>query len=193
MNGSGLTKKSGVMSSCIVAGGLLGALACYTLAVAAPADRPETNFDPILSEMKDAVAQTAEDRVRSDRSGDKLRETCLYERLREMLQALETTQVAKVNWEGASARGDAATASGERQRAQEALTLVRRLRNEADRCIGGQELSRLEHGSAVLVTVESNVPTDDPNAGPAESWAVRPPRLDIPGRAAAASPFQVVR
>jgi len=157
-------------------------------ALAASGER-ETDFSPILTEMRSAVAHTADLRTLSDKAGDKVKETCVYERLRGMMQAVESTQVAQVAWESASARGDQEAVKVEVQRAQQALELVRRMRNESDNCVG-KELERSTPGSSrAIVTVESNVRDDDPNAGPSEWWKIRPPRLELPGQAIPASPF----
>ena len=164
------------------AGLFVGALVGGSLALAASGrpDQPTSDFPTVLAEMRSAVASTADIRTRADRGGDRIKETCAYERLRGMMQAVESTQIAQVAWEGAKARGDEAAATAEMQRAQQALELVRRMRAEADNCVGRE----LERGAGIagqtVVTVESNVPDDDPNAGPREGWVIRPPRLDLP-------------
>ncbi len=165
-----------------------GALTLGSLARGA-SDKPDSDFGVILSEMRNAVAQAADLRASADRGGDRIRETCAYERLRGMMQAVDSTQIAQVAWEGDRARGDETAAAAEVTRAQQALELVRRMRNEADQCVGRGTLSRVASNTATTVTVESNVPDDDPNAGPVESWAVRPPRLELSGRPLPASPF----
>lgn len=149
----------------------------------------ETDFSPVLTEIRSAVAHTADLRTMSDKAGDKIKETCVYERLRGMMQAAESTQVSQTAWESAVARNDPEAAKAELARAQQALELVRRMRNEADNCVG-KELERAAPGSSrTTVTVESNVRADDPLAGPVEWWKVRPARLELPGRPIPASPF----
>ena len=191
MKGSGTTRttQASRTRAWLVAGGL----ACSLIGLGALAhgagDKPESEFGAILSEMRNAVAQTADLRAQADRGGDRIRETCAYERLRGMMQAVDSTQIAQVAWEGDKARGDEAAASVDLGRGQQALELVRRMRNEADQCVGGTELSRVASNGLTTVSVESNVPDDDPNAGPHESWAVSPPRLELTDRALAASPF----
>jgi hypothetical protein len=169
------------MRAWMMAGLACGFLALFSLGPRAfgASDKPDSEFGGILSEMRSAVALTADLRAQADRSGDKIRETCAYERLRGMMQAVDSTQIAQVAWEGAKARGDEAGAAAEVARAQQALDLVRRMRNEADQCVGGRELTRVAGNTATSVTVETNVADDDPNAGPVEAWAVPPPRLEL--------------
>ena len=175
---------TGLSVSALIGGGL---------ALAADTPPPESDFGSVLSEMRSAVAHTSDLRTRADHGGDRIKETCVYERLRGMMQAVDSAQVAETEWEGAMARGDQAGSNAEIQRAQEALTLVRQMRNEADNCIGKElALSSVANG-ATVVTVESNVREDDPNAGPVESWTVRPPRLELPEPVIAASPFTSVQ
>ncbi len=73
---------------------------------AAPEKPPEKplDFASVLAEMRSAVSQVSTLRQRADKSGDKLKEACLYERLRAMAQAVDSAQVAQVAWEGAVAR-----------------------------------------------------------------------------------------
>lgn len=171
----------------------LSAAALGSLARGAASAPPVTDFGAIVAEMSSAVGHVDEIQKRADRVGDRILGTCAYERLRSMMQAVDSTQIAKVAWEGATARGDAAAATRELGRAQEALALVRSLRNEADNC-AGRELSRSTAGNTnTVVTVESTVPDDDPNAGPYENWAIRPPRLELATTGLsplAASPFR---
>lgn len=157
----------------------VGAVAGGSLARGASPEPQSGDFGAILAEMSSAVGHVDEIQKRAERVGDRILMTCAYERLRNMMQAVDSAQVAKVAWEGATARGDAAAAKKELTQAQESLALVRSMRNEADNC-GGRELSRASGGNAsVIVTVESSVPDDDPNAGPHENWAIRPPRLEL--------------
>lgn len=166
----------------------LAGLGYGPIALGAAGDR-DNDFSPILTEMRSAVAHTSDMRALSDKAGDKIRETCVYERLRGMMQAVESTQVSQTAWESAMARGDQEAAKAELGRAQQALELVRRMRNEADNCVG-KELERSAPGSSkTIVTVETNVREDDALAGPMEWWKVRPARLELPGRPVPASPF----
>lgn len=173
--------------------GLAGMLLWGSVSLASDRDKPSGDFSTILGEMTSAVGHVDDIQKRADRIGDRILVTCAYERLRNMMQAVDTTQIARVNWEGAQARGDAAGAARELTRAQDALRLVRNLRNEADNCVG-RELGRFSastDSTKTLVTVESNVDDDDPNAGPSENWAIRPPRLELAvgARPLPASPF----
>lgn len=182
MNGSRL--RSWILAGCLSAGAFFlgGSL------IVRAAERNESDFAGILAEMRNAVAHTSDMRTRADRTGDRVKETCAYERLRGMMQSVESTQIAQVAWEGAKARGDEAAAAQELQRAQQALELVRRMRNEADNCIG-RELATVSNSGTTTVTVESTVRDDDPNAGPPQSWVIAPPALNIPDRPLPASPF----
>lgn len=176
-----------------VAGGILAAaLAIGPVAMGAGSDgRSESaEFGPVLSEMRSAVAHTSDLRTLSDKAGDKIKETCVYERLRGMMQAVSSAEVAQVAWESALARNDGEAAKAEVGRAQQALELVRKMRNEADNCVGKElEKGSSATGSKTIVTVESTVREDDPYAGPKEFWKVRPAVLDLPGRPIPASPF----
>jgi hypothetical protein len=159
---------------------------------AVAAERTAGDFPAILGEMRNAVAHASDIRAQSDRGGDAIKARCAYEVLRGMMQAVDSTQVSQVAWESARARGDEAAAQAEVARAASALELVRRMRNEADNCVG-RDAARAG-GAAVTgvttVTVESTVRDDDPNAGPVEAWAIRPPRLELPVDALPASPFR---
>lgn len=178
----------------LAAGLAVGAVAAGSLARGASPDPQTSDFGAILAEMSSAVGHVDEIQKRAERVGDRILTTCAYERLRNMMQAVDSAQVAKVAWEGATARGDAAAAKKELTQAQESLALVRSMRNEADNC-GGRELSRVSSAggnTSVIVTVESSVPDDDPNAGPYENWAIRPARLELATTGlspSAASPF----
>lgn len=161
-------------------------------AIALGAAEPTGDIQVILGEMRSAVGHTSEIRAQADRGGDPIKARCAYDSLRGILAATSSAEVAQVAWESARARGDEAAAQVEVQKAQTALDLVRRLRNEADNCVG-RELARGEVAAsgATTVTVESNVRDDDPNAGPAEAWTLRPTRLELPASALPASPFRV--
>ncbi|MCS6912402.1 MAG: hypothetical protein RMK29_07775 [Myxococcales bacterium] len=174
-----------------VAAGLLGGAVWGALASGAGRGGGG-DFAAILAEMRSGVAHTAELRAQAERGGDRVKSTCVYDALRGMMQAVSSAEVAQVAWESARARGDEAAAAAELERAQRALELLRRLRAQGDSCVG-RELARPEVGTpgTTTVTVETTVRDDDPHAGPAESWAIRPPRLDLPGRAVPASPFRV--
>jgi hypothetical protein len=175
----------------IAAGACASALLAGAVALGA-AERATGDFAVIVGEMRNAVAHASEIRAQAERGGDPIKGRCAYESLRGMMTAVDSTEVAQVAWESAKARGDEAAALAELQRAQGALELVRKMRNDSDNCVG-RELAR---GGApgvagtTTVTVESTVRDDDPNAGPVESWAIRPARLELPASALPASPFR---
>ena len=174
----------------IAAGVCAGALFAGAVALGA-GERAGGDFPAILGEMRNAVAHAAEVRAVADRGGDAIKGRCAYESLRGMMTAVDSTEVAQVAWESAKARGDEAAAQAEIVRAQGALDLVRRMRNDADTCVG-REIAKEGPGvaGATTVTVETTVRDDDPNAGPVESWAIRPARLELPASALPASPFR---
>lgn len=175
----------------IIAGALLAGVFTFgPVALGANGERSDNDFGVIMGEMRSALSHTSDLRSLANRGGDRLKETCVYERLRVLSQAVAAAEVAQVSHEGAVARGDQAAAAEEMERGQRALEIVRRMRNESDNCVG-RELERTGPGSSrTIVTVETNVPADEPGAGPAEYQPVRPARLDLPGsRPVPASPF----
>src|SRR5579884_2546331 len=131
-DGSRRLRRFATLAASLSLGAALGGT--LTLTVVRAAER-ETDFSAILGEMRNAVSHTSDLRTRADRTGDRVKETCAYERLRGMMSAVEAAEVAQVSWEGDKARGDDAAATQELQRAQQALELVRKMRNEADNCI----------------------------------------------------------
>jgi hypothetical protein len=157
----------------------------------APAAAPATpDVAAEVSEIRSAVHQITELRKAAQQSGDKIKETCLYDRLRSLSQTLESAQTAQVAYEGAQRRGDKAQARSEQARADKALELMHKLRSDAENCIGNE----LRSGPrATTVTVTSSGASDDPAAGPAEMGTIRPVRLEIPSRPNPASAFHPVR
>lgn len=156
------------------------------------ATSPVTPVDPklALSEQRSSVSQVQALRKTSADKGDKVKELCLYERLRGLQQTLESTQVAVAALEAAAARGDQAAEKAERERLSRALELSRQLRTDAEGCVGGE----LVTGSrATSITVTGGGQGDDPKAGPAELQTIRPVRLELPSRPNPASAFRPAR
>lgn len=144
----------------------------------------------IVSEIRSSVSQITALRKSALQSGDKVKESCLYDRLRSLAQTLDSAQAAHVAHEAAVARGEQATARSEQARAHKALELSHKLRSDAENCVGNE----LRSGPrATTVTVTSTGASDDPLAGPSEQWTVRPVRLEIPSRPNPASAFHPPR
>ncbi|MBL8635136.1 MAG: hypothetical protein JNM40_18060 [Myxococcales bacterium] len=161
-------------------------------ATSGAATSPVTPVDPklALSEQRSSVSQVQALRKTSADKGDKVKELCLYERLRGLQQTLESTQVAVAALEAATARGDQAAEKAERERLSRALELSRQLRTDAEGCVGGE----LVTGSrATSITVTGGGQGDDPKAGPAELQTIRPVRLELPSRPNPASAFRPAR
>lgn len=161
-------------------------------ATSGAATSPVTPVDPklALSEQRSSVSQVQALRKTSADKGDKVKELCLYERLRGLQQTLESTQVAVAALEAATARGDQAAEKAERERLSRALELSRQLRTDAEGCVGGE----LVTGSrATSITVSGGGQGDDPKAGPAELQTIRPVRLELPSRPNPASAFRPAR
>ena len=161
-------------------------------ATSGAATSPVTPVDPklALSEQRSSVSQVQALRKTSADKGDKVKELCLYERLRGLQQTLESTQVAVAALEAAAARGDQAAEKAERERLSRALELSRQLRTDAEGCVGGE----LVTGSrATSITVTGGGQGDDPKAGPAELQTIRPVRLELPSRPNPASAFRPAR
>lgn len=155
-----------------------------------PAAAPTVDFAAVLFEVRSAVTQVAGLRKSASAQGDKIKEACLYERLRALSQTAESTQIARVAWESASERSDAAAMAAEKGRAQKALELAQKLRSDAENCVG----SELRPGAKeTTVTVNSDGASDDKLAGPSELWSVRPVRLELPSRPNPASAFRPSR
>lgn len=155
-----------------------------------PAAAPTVDFAAVLFEVRSAVTQVAGLRKSASAQGDKIKEACLYERLRALSQTAESTQIARVAWENASERSDAAAMAAEKGRAHKALELAQKLRTDAENCVG----SELRPGAKeTTVTVNSDGASDDKLAGPSELWSVRPVRLELPSRPNPASAFRPSR
>lgn len=144
----------------------------------------------VVSEIRSSVAQITALRKSAAQSGDKVKESCLYDRLRSLAQTLDSAQIAHAGYESATARGESDKARSEQARAQKALELAHKLRSDAENCVGNE----LRTGPrATTVTVTSSGASDDPLAGPSEQWTVRPARLEIPSRPNPASAFHPPR
>ncbi len=166
--------------------------AAATSAGSAPAGSAAHAVDPKLAiaEQRSSVGQVQALRKTSADKGDKVKELCLYERLRGLQQTLESTQVAVAALESATARGDQAAEKAERERVSRALELSRQLRTDAEGCVGGE----LVTGSrATSISVSGGGQGDDPKAGPAELQTIRPVRLELPSRPNPASAFRPAR
>lgn len=164
-------------------------------ATATGSGAPASQAQPVdpklaLSEQRSSVGQVQALRKTSADKGDKVKELCLYERLRGLQQTLESTQVAVAALEAAQARGDQAAEKAERERVTRALELSRQLRTDAEGCVGGE----LVTGSrATSISVSGGGQGDDPKAGPAELQTIRPVRLELPSRPNPASAFRPAR
>lgn len=157
---------------------------------AAAASAASTDLGAIVSEIRSSVTQITALRKSALQSGDKVKESCLYDRLRSLSQTLDSAQAANVGYEAAAARGEAAAARSEQARGKKALELAHKLRSDAENCVGNE----LRSGPrATTVTVTSTGASDDPLAGPSEMWTVRPARLELPSRPNPASAFHPPR
>jgi hypothetical protein len=179
------------------------AAATVTPATSVPAPTAESNptagsaapagpaaLAAVVSEIRSSVAQITALRKSAAQSGDKVKESCLYDRLRSLAQTLDSAQIAHAGYESATARGESDKARSEQARAQKALELAHKLRSDAENCVGNE----LRTGPrATTVTVTSSGASDDPLAGPSEQWTVRPARLEIPSRPNPASAFHPPR
>lgn len=167
------------------AGSAVPASAAGSAAPAGPA-----TLAAVVSEIRSSVAQITALRKSAAQSGDKVKESCLYDRLRSLAQTLDSAQIAHAGYESATARGESDKARSEQARAQKALELAHKLRSDAENCVGNE----LRTGPrATTVTVTSSGASDDPLAGPSEQWTVRPARLEIPSRPNPASAFHPPR
>ena len=164
-----------------------------TLAVTAtPATpaAPAVDTKLAIAEQRSSVSQVQALRKSATDKGDKVKEACLYERLRGLQQTFESTQVAIAALEAAIARGDQAGEKAERERVQRALDLSRQLRIDAEGCVGNE----LVTGSrATSISVSGGGQGDDPKAGPSELQTIRPVRLELPSRPNPASAFRPAR
>ena len=143
-----------------------------------------------IAEQRSSVSQVQALRKSATDKGDKVKEACLYERLRGLQQTFESTQVAIAALEAAVARGDQAGEKAERERVQRALELSRQLRTDAEGCVGNE----LVTGSrATSISVSGGGQGDDPKAGPSELQTIRPVRLELPSRPNPASAFRPAR
>ena len=143
-----------------------------------------------MLEIRSSVSQITALRKSATQSGDKVKEACLYDRLRSLAQTLDSAQVAQVGSESALAHGDKERARSEQARADKALELAHKLRSDAENCVGNE----LRTGPrATTVTVTSTGASDDPLAGPGEMATVRPVRLELPSRPNPASAFHPPR
>lgn len=143
-----------------------------------------------IAEQRSSVSQVQALRKSATEKGDKVKESCLYERLRGLQQTFESTQVAIAALEAAIARGDQAGEKAERERVQRALDLSRQLRTDAEGCVGNE----LVTGSrATSISVSGGGQGDDPKAGPSELQTIRPVRLELPSRPNPASAFRPAR
>ena len=159
-----------------------------TTAAAAPSAPSE--LQAVVTEIRSSVAQITALRKSAVQSGDKVKESCLYDRLRSLAQTLDSAQIAHAGYENAVARGESDKARSEQARAKKALELAHKLRSDAENCVGNE----LRTGPrATTVTVTSSGASDDPLAGPSELWTVRPARLEIPSRPNPASAFHPPR
>lgn len=164
--------------------------ATATASPAAPDASAPTDLAAIVSEIRSSVTQITALRKSALQSGDKVKESCLYDRLRSLSQTLDSAQAAHVGYEAAAARGEQAVARSEQARGKKALELAHKLRSDAENCVGNE----LRQGPrATTVTVTSTGASDDPLAGPSEMWTVRPARLEIPSRPNPASAFHPPR
>lgn len=144
----------------------------------------------MVTEIRSSVAQITALRKSAMQSGDKVKESCLYDRLRSLAQTLDSAQIAHAGYENAVARGESDKARSEQARGKKALELAHKLRSDAENCVGNE----LRTGPrATTVTVTSTGASDDPLAGPSELWTVRPARLEIPSRPNPASAFHPPR
>lgn len=161
-----------------------------TATLPAAATAAPTDLGAIVSEIRSSVTQITALRKSALQSGDKVKESCLYDRLRSLSQTLDSAQAANVGYEAAAARGEAAAARSEQARGKKALELAHKLRSDAENCVGNE----LRSGPrATTVTVTSTGASDDPLAGPSEMWTVRPARLELPSRPNPASAFHPPR
>lgn len=162
--------------------------AAATSGITAPAS--PSSLTAVVSEIRSSVAQITALRKSAAQSGDKVKESCLYDRLRSLAQTLDSAQLAHAGYENATAHGESDKARSELARAQKALELAHKLRSDAENCVGNE----LRSGPrATTVTVTSSGASDDPLAGPSEQWTVRPARLEIPSRPNPASAFHPPR
>jgi hypothetical protein len=151
---------------------------------------PVVDIKLAITEQRSSVSQVTALRKSAADKGDKVKEACLYERLRGLQQTFESTQVAVAALEAAIARGDQASERSERERVQRALDLSRQLRTDAEGCVGN-ELVTGSRATSISVTGPSQ--GDDPKAGPAELQTIRPVRLELPSRPNPASAFRPAR
>lgn len=158
---------------------------------AAAKTSPSTAVEPklALGEQRLSVQQVAAMRKTAMEKGDKVKELCLYDRLRGLQQTLESTQVAVAALEAALARNDAASEKSERERLQRTLDLSRQFRTDAEACVGGERIT----GAQPTKLAVSGGKTDDSKAGPSELQTIRPVRLELPSRPNPASAFRPSR
>jgi hypothetical protein len=152
----------------------------------------ELDFVALLREMRGALKEVISQRENVKKHGDKLKESCLYERQRAIAQAVDSTETAQVAWEAAVKQGESgkARAQTEQARAQKAIELVRTLRSAAEDCVG-EELR--EASRPTTVTANGPGALDDPLAGPAESLNANLIRLELPSRPNPASAYHPTR
>ena len=151
---------------------------------------PAVDAKLAITEQRSSVSQVMQLRKSAADKGDKVKESCLYERLRGLSQTLDSTLVAVAALEAAGARGDQKSERAERERVARALELSRQLRTDAEGCVGGE----LVTGSrATSISVSGGGQGDDAKAGPAELQTIRPVRLELPSRPNPASAFRPAR
>ncbi len=151
---------------------------------------PAVDAKLAITEQRSSVSQVMQLRKSAADKGDKVKESCLYERLRGLQQTLDSTLVAVAALEAAGARGDQKSERAERERVSRALDLSRQLRTDAEGCVGGE----LVTGSrATSISVSGGGQGDDAKAGPAELQTIRPVRLELPSRPNPASAFRPAR
>ena len=146
---------------------------------------PAVDAKLAITEQRSSVNQVMQLRKSAADKGDKVKESCLYERLRGLSQTLDSTLVAVAALEAAGARGDQKS-----ERVARGLELSRQLRTDAEGCVGGE----LVTGSrATSISVSGGGQGDDAKAGPAELQTIRPVRLELPSRPNPASAFRPAR
>ena len=128
---------------------------------------PAVDAKLAITEQRSSVNQVMQLRKSAADKGDKVKESCLYERLRGLSQTLDSTLVAVAALEAAGARGDQKSERAERE---------------------------LVTGSrATSISVSGGGQGDDAKAGPAELQTIRPVRLELPSRPNPASAFRPAR
>ncbi len=174
------------------AGVLASALALGPFALGAnPA--ADNDFAPIMGELRSDVAYAADLRTQARSAGDSVRENCVFSQLSKIMEAVKAAELAQQGWEIARDHGNEAAQATQLERGRAALALAQGYRSDAAACVGREVGLVSARNGQSTVTVETTVRADDPQAGPVESWVIRPPRLDLAiGPAPFASPFQPI-